>query len=73
MRYEQLSKYQQSRVLDSHCPICGMKITKLDDFQQIKMKYGKSILYFNFHSSCLLSFKIPSQLEKEENYEEAAV
>ena len=73
MRYENLTKYQWSRVEGCLCPLCGNPITKLDDFQQIKMKYGKSILYYNFHSNCLLALKLSSQLGKEEEYEKEEV
>lgn len=73
MRYENLTKYQWSRVEGCRCPLCGNPITKLDDFQQIKMKYGKAILYYNFHSNCLLTLKFPSQLGKEEEYEKEEV
>lgn len=70
MRYENLTKYQWSRVEGCLCPLCGNPITKLDDFQQIKMKYGKAILYYNFHSNCLLTLKFSSQLGGVKNEEE---
>lgn len=67
MRYEDMTPYQWSRVESSICPLCGNRITKLDDIQQIKMKYGRALIYYNFHSNCLLSWKFPSQLGGVEN------
>lgn len=63
MKYEDLSKYQKERIRGSTCPFCGEGFTKFDDVQELKMKYGKAMLYYYFHSSCLLSIKFSSQLE----------
>lgn len=67
MKYEDMTPYEKSRVRDSTCPLCGEKITKLDDVQQIKMKYGRALIYYNFHSNCLLQLRFPSQLGGVEN------
>lgn len=69
MRYEDMTQSQKLRVRNYKCEICGQKFTKLDDVQEIKMKYGRAMLHFEFHSSCLLAkrgiYKFPSQLEEE--------
>ena len=63
MKYEDLSKYQKIRIRGSTCPICGEGFSKFDDIQELKMKYGKAMIYYHFHSACLLSIKVSSQLE----------
>lgn len=73
MKYEEMTKYQQSKMYLQECPICSGKFTKFDDVQELKMRYGRSIMHFYFHSKCLLGLKVPSQLEREEEYEEATV
>ena len=73
MKYEEMTKYQQSKMYLQECPICSGKFTKFDDVQELKMRYGRSIMHFYFHSKCLLGLKISSQLEREEDYEEATV
>lgn len=73
MRYEDLTPYQKSRVRYDICPLCSGKFNKFDDVQEVKMKYGRAMLHFYFHSACLIAWRYPSQLEKEENYEEATV
>ena len=69
MRYEDMTQLQKERVRNYTCEICGQKFTKLDDVQEINMKYGRAMLHFEFHSSCLLAkrgiYKYPSQLERE--------
>lgn len=71
MKYEDMAKSQRDRVRFSTCILCHNKFTKLDDVQEIKMRYGRSILHFYFHSNCLLKSRFPSQLEREgDNYAE---
>lgn len=65
MKYEDMAKSQRDRVRFSTCTLCHNKFTKLDDVQEIKMRYGRSILHFYFHSNCLLKLRFPSQLERE--------
>lgn len=65
MKYEDMAKSQRDRVRFSTCTLCHNKFTKLDDVQEIKMRYGRSILHFYFHSNCLLKSRCPSQLERE--------
>ena len=80
MRYEDLTKSQQAQVRLDTCPLCSGKFNKLDDIQEIRMKYGRSTMHFYFHSSCLLGWRHPhlvstesSQLDKEVEYEEATI
>ena len=64
MRYNEMTKNQKDRVRFQECPMCNGKFTKLDDVQEIKMKYGRATLHFYFHSNCLLKWRFPSQLEE---------
>lgn len=73
MKYADMTKSQRDRLRFSVCTLCENKFTKLDDVQEIKMKYGRSVLHFYFHSNCLLKSRFPSQLEpvgKEVVYEQ---
>lgn len=70
MKYAEMTKYQRDRVRFSICTLCGGKFTKLDDVQEIKMKYGRAVLHFYFHSNCLLKSRFPSQLGEVQNAEE---
>lgn len=70
MKYIEMTKSQRVRVRYLECPLCKSKFTKLDDVQEIKMKYGKAMLYFDFHSNCLLKTRFPSQLEEVQNGKE---
>lgn len=70
MRYEDLSAYQKSRVRDDICTICQGKFNKFDDVQEVKIKYGRAMLYFHFHTSCLINQRYSSQLGREVKNEE---
>lgn len=65
MKYTDMTRYQQMRSKSAICPFCGEGFTKFDDVQELKMKYGRAMLHFYFHSSCLLSIKMSSQLGEE--------
>lgn len=71
MKYEDMTQSQKARVREERCVICGQKFTKLDDVQEIKMKYGRAMLHFDFHSTCLLSWRFPSQLGNREEVQNA--
>ena len=70
MKYAEMTKSQRDRVRFSECPLCEGKFTKLDDIQEIKMKYGRAVLHFYFHSNCLLKIRFPSQLGEVQNAKE---
>lgn len=65
-----MTKSQRDRVRFSTCQLCDGKFTKLDDVQEIKMKYGRAVLHFYFHSNCLLKTRFPSQLGEVQNAKE---
>ena len=67
MRYEDMTSRQKSKVRFDICPLCSGKFNKLDDIQEIKMKYGRTMMHFYFHSSCLVAWRYTSQLEGVEN------
>lgn len=66
MRYEEMSRTQKNRINFDTCLICKRKFTKLDDIQELKMKYGRAMLHFYFHSNCLIGIRCPSQLANRE-------
>ena len=70
MKYAEMTKSQRDRVRFSECTLCDGKFTKLDDVQEIKMKYGRAVLHFYFHSNCLLKTRFPSQLGEVQNAKE---
>lgn len=71
MRYEDLNSSQRSTFrLGLKCDLCNRKLTRVDDFQILKMRYGRSILHFYFHSNCLLAARGLSQLGGVKNEEE---
>lgn len=71
MRYEDLNSSKKSTIrLGVKCELCNKKISRVDDFQLLKMKYGRSILNFYFHSNCLLAIRGLSQLGGVKNEEE---
>lgn len=73
MRYADMTKSQRDRVRFSICTLCQSNFTKLDDVQEIKMKYGRAVLHFYFHSNCLLKSRFPSQLEEVKNGKEEEI
>lgn len=73
MRYEDLTPYQKARVRHDICRICFGKFNKFDDVQEVKIKYGRAMLYFHFHTDCLINQRKPSQLEREVENEEITV
>ena len=70
MKYAEMTKSQRDRVRFSVCTLCKGKFTKLDDVQEIEMKYGRAVLHFYFHSNCLLKLRFPSQLGEVQNAKE---
>ena len=65
MRYDEMTNREQRLSRQAICPLCGEQITKLDDVQLIKIKYGKQMIYSYFHSACIInSLIISSQLEE---------
>lgn len=64
MLYENMTDREQRMCRTALCPLCQAPISKLDDVQIVKLRYGKRILPFYIHSSCLLnSVCTSSQLE----------
>lgn len=71
MQYTEMTDREQRLSRSAVCPLCRSPISKLDDVQIVKVRYGKRVLPFYIHSTCLLnSICITSQLEGV-NYEEA--
>lgn len=70
MQYAEMTDREQRLSRNALCPLCQSPISKIDDVQIVKVRYGKRVLPFFIHSSCLLnSICITSQLEGV-NYEE---
>ncbi len=70
MQYENMTDREQRLSRTALCPLCHAPISKIDDVQIVKVRYGKRILPFYIHSVCLLnSICVTSQLEGV-NYEE---
>lgn len=70
MQYAEMTDREQRLSRTALCPLCQAPISKIDDVQIVKVRYGKRILPFYIHSACLLnSICITSQLEGV-NYEE---
>lgn len=70
MQYAEMTDREQRLSRTALCPLCHSPISKIDDVQIVKLRYGKRILPFYIHSSCLLnSICVTSQLEGV-NYEE---
>ena len=70
MQYENMTDREQRLSRTALCPLCHAPISKIDDVQIVKVRYGKRILPFYIHSACLLnSIYVTSQLEGV-NYEE---
>lgn len=69
MQYAEMTDRDQRLSRGSRCPLCNNPISKIDDVQIAKVRYGKRILPFYIHSACLLnSIGFTSQLEGV-NYE----
>lgn len=67
MLYENMTDREQRLSRSALCPLCHQPISKVEDVQILKLRYGKRILPFYFHSSCLLnSICMTSQLEEVE-------
>ena len=65
MRYDEMTGREQRLSRQAICPLCGEQISKLDDVQVVKIKYGKQMIYSYFHSACIInSLLISSQLEE---------
>ena len=70
MQYAEMTDREQRLSRNALCPLCQAPISKIDDVQIVKVRYGTRILPFSIHSACLLnSICIASQLEGV-NYEE---
>lgn len=70
MLYENMTDRERRMSRNALCPLCHAPISKIDDVQIVKVRYGKRTLPFYLHSSCLLnSVCVTSQLEGVE-YEE---
>lgn len=66
MTYETMTDRERRMSRTAVCPLCQAPISKLDDVQIVKMKYGKRTLPFYLHSACLLnSVCVASQLGEE--------
>lgn len=66
MTYETMTDRERRMSRTAVCPLCQTPISKLDDVQIVKMKYGKRTLPFYLHSACLLnSICVTSQLGEE--------
>lgn len=63
MRYEEMSERERRLARTATCPLCRMKIEKIEDIQLVKIRHGRAVIPFFIHTSCLLSSLIPSQLE----------
>ena len=69
MLYENMTDREQRLSRTALCPLCRSPISKIDDVQIVKVRYGKRVLPFYIHSACLLnSICVTSQLEGV-NYE----
>ncbi len=69
MRYEDMTVREQRLSHNAICPFCRCPITRLEDVQIVKIRYGKRIIPAYMHTSCLLNTMLSSQLEEGINYE----
>lgn len=53
---------QQRLSATAICPVCKQKIDRLEDIQLLQMRYGRRVLNFYIHSTCLLKAMESSQL-----------
>lgn len=69
MIYAEMTDREKRLSQQSVCPICGKPIDKIEDVQLVKMRYGRRVIPFYIHSSCLLNSIASSQLGGIENEE----
>lgn len=69
MIYAEMTDREKRLSQQSVCPICGKSIDKIEDVQLVKMRYGRRVIPFYIHSSCLLNSIASSQLGGIENEE----
>ena len=65
MNYAEMTDREKRLSHQSFCPICFKSIDKIDDVQIVKMRYGRRVIPFYIHSTCLLNSLVSSQLERE--------
>lgn len=69
MIYAEMTDREKRLSQQSICPICSKPIDKIEDVQLVKMRYGRRVIPFYIHSSCLLNSLASSQLGGIENEE----
>lgn len=69
MIYAEMTDRDKRLSRGSRCPLCNASISKYDDVQLVKMRYGRRVIPFYIHSSCLLNSIASSQLGGIENEE----
>lgn len=69
MRYEDMTIREQRLSHNAICPFCGSSISRLEDIQIVKIRYGKRIIPAYMHTTCLLNTIMFSQLGEGGNYE----
>jgi hypothetical protein len=69
MIYAEMTDREKRLSQQSICPICQKSIDKIEDVQLVKMRYGRRVIPFYIHSSCLLNSIASSQLGGIENEE----
>lgn len=68
MKYAEMTDREQRLSRASRCPLCHTSISKFEDVQIVKIRYGRRIVPFYIHTACLLNslyVASPSQLERE--------
>ena len=65
MNYAEMTDREKRLSQQSLCPMCRKPIDKIDDVQIVKMRYGRRVIPFYIHSTCLLNSIASSQLERE--------
>ena len=65
MNYAEMTDREKRLSQQSLCPMCRKPIDKIDDVQIVKMRYGRRVIPFYIHSTCLLNSIESSQLERE--------
>lgn len=58
MQIQELTQEQRKRFREMRiCSICGNEISDLQDFQYMKFRVGRSMIYRFFHTKCLFCQK----------------
>lgn len=73
MRYEDMTIREQRLSHNAICPFCRSPITRLEDVQIVKMRYGKRVIPAYMHTSCLLNTMMSSQLGEGVNDEKVEI